>query len=417
MTEMTRELTRRIAVTIGALLLFRLGAFFPLPGIDIANWQQIFANQHGGLLGIVNRSAGGGVQRMAIFSLGILPYLSTATFIQLASLVSGRVRSGEAGRRRIARLTLALTLVIAPLQGVGIAIGLQHMGGVVTNPGSWFVLSTTAMLVAGVFLQIWLAEQITRHGIGNGLALFLSVNLVVQLPADIASLFEMSRMSSSHLPLFTLAMTVVVTAFVVFVEGARRNIHVEFAERRFGTRILPAQSAVLPIKINNAGFLVPATVASLVSLLLLVGSFVFGPAAAILSAGPTAWILGAIAIFGFAFIYTAYVIDPDHAAESLRKHGGVIAGVEPGEPTARHIDRAVSMMTVLGAPYLTVMWLMPGILRVFEVPFFFSGGSLLIVVCTVLDIRTQVQHFSRNKRGGIEIKSRPVGASVHTTKG
>ena len=415
---MTPELVRRIVVTIGALLLFRLGTYIPLPGINPAIWERFFGTQQGGILGMFNLFASDGIHRMAILALGLIPYLSAAVIMKLLSVVwrglKSLERSGEDGRRRIARYTLILTLFIAAFYGYRQAVGLQAVNTVVANPGSWFVLSATASMVGGTFFLVWLSEQITRHGIGNGLALIFLTGIVAELPSTLVSLFEMGRVSSPALPFVVSVMVVAMIAFVVFMEGARRNIRVEFAGRMAGKRMLPARSTVLPIKINSAGFLMPATMSNWI----IFGPLDFpavrfdgGPGWSVALANHHWWsaalvnhhlIIGAIAVFVIAFIYTAHVIDPEHTAESLRKHGGVISGVEPGESTAKHLDRVVSLTTVVGATYLVILWLFPELLLAFGVSFFFSGGAALIVVCTVLDIRTQVRDLSRINLMGAE---------------
>jgi len=404
---MTQELVRRIAFTIGALLLYRLGTYIPLPGINPDIWEQLFRTQQGGILGMFNMFAGGGLHRMAILALGLLPYWSAAVIIQLLSVVwrglKSFERSGEAGRRKIARYTLVLTLLMAGFQAYGIALGLKGAAYVVDNPDGWFVLSATASIVGGTFFLVWLSEQITRHGIGNGLALIFLAGIAAELPSALANMLERGRTGamSTGVILFVIVMAAAVIAFAVFMESARRNVRIEFAERMIGKRMLPARSAVLPIKINSAGFLMPTTMLAWIYALPYLAAVIFGGSQLRLPAAG-AVVFGAIALIVLAFIYTALVIDPEHAAESLHKHGGVIPGVEPGEATAKHLDRVVSLTTVIGAVYLTAMWLIPTVLLAFGVPFYFSGGTALILVCTVLDIRTQVRDLSRTNLMGAE---------------
>jgi preprotein translocase subunit SecY len=399
---MTSELARRIAITIGALLIFRLGSHIPLAGIS----PQIQA----GLL------PSGAIARISIFSLSLIPYLSAAILIQLVAVVWGRLsaleRSGEAGRRRIARYTLILTLLLAAFQAFGIASALQNISGLVIEPGGWFLLSATATLAGGVFFLVWLSEQITRHGIGNGLALILFVGIIVSLPADIAATFELLRQGtiSGSLLLLMAVLSVALVAVIVLIEGARRNVPVQYAARQAGTRLLPPRSSsVLSIKLNSAGFLIPATVTPWIFYLpLALATFLFGQtpwlAAAyehIQFARPAHMILGSIAVFALAFIYTAYVLDPERAAETLRERGGAIPDVAPGEPTADYLDRVVTLTTVIGAVYLVAVSLLPEVLVAYgELPYLFGGGSALIVVCTILDIETQVRGYSLTKPGG-----------------
>lgn len=397
---MTKELARRIAITIGALLIFRLGCHIPLIGTSTRS-------------GVVSPGAITGV---SIFSLCLVPYLSAAIFVQLLSMVWRRLsaleRSGEAGRRRLARITLLLTLLLASFQAFGIASALQNMSGLVAEPGGGFLLSATASMVGGVFFLIWLSEQVTRHGIGNGLALILSVGIVVSLPAEIATTLDFLRRGvvSSNLVLFNAILWLALMALIVLVESARRNVPVQYAARQVGRRLFAPRSSVLPIKLNSAGFLIPATVTPWVFFLpLVLATFIFGQTAWLAAANayiqfghPAHIILGSIAIFVLAFIYTAYVLDPEQAAETLQKQGGTIPGVAPGVATADHLDRIASLTTVAGAVYLVAVSLIPEVLMASGVllPYKISGGSLLIVVCTILDLKTQVCAYSLTNPGG-----------------
>jgi preprotein translocase subunit SecY len=395
------ELARRIAFTIGALLIFRLGSHVPLAGISAQT-------------GVLSTGA---IDRVSILALTLIPYLSAAIFIQLLSMVWGRLgaleRSGEAGRRKLARITLVLTLLLASFQAFGLASALQNISGLVTGPGEWFLLSTTATMVGGVFFMIWLSEQITRHGIGNGIALVLSVSILISLPAEIATTIGLLRQGavSGNLVLFNVVVWVALAVAIVLVEGARRNVPVQYAARHVGKRLLPPRDQVLPIKLNSAGFLIPVTVTPWIFYLpLALATFAFGRtpwlAAAyehIQFARPAHIILGSIAIFVLAFIYTAYVLDPEQAAETLQKQGGAIPGVAPGEPTADHLDRVVSLTTAVGAVYLVAVSLIPEALVAGGValPYKIGGGSVLIVVCTILDIKKQVRDVSLTNPGGV----------------
>ncbi|MBR1233759.1 preprotein translocase subunit SecY [Bradyrhizobium sp. AUGA SZCCT0182] len=399
---MKSELPRRIAITIGALLIFRLGSHVPLAGL--------LPQMQAGLL-----LSSGAAARISIFALFIIPYLSVAIVMQLVAVVWGRLsaleRSGEAGRRKIARFTLILTLLLAAFQAFGVASSLQDVPGLVTEPGAWFLLSATATMVGGVFFLVWLSEQITRYGIGNGLALILFVGIIVSLPADISAAFQLlgqGAISGSVLLLLAI-LAVVGIAVIVLVEGARRNVPVQYAARQAGTRLLPARSSVLPIKINSAGFLIPATVTPWIFYLpLVLATLAFGQTPTLAAAydhiqfaRPVHMILGSIAVFVLAFIYTAYVLDPARIAEVLHKRGGAITDVAPGEPTADHLDRVVTLTTFIGAVYLVAVSLIPEALVAYgELPFLFGGGSALIVVCTILDIKTQVRGHSLTKPGG-----------------
>jgi preprotein translocase subunit SecY len=288
------------------------------------------------------------------------------------------------------------------------------MRGLVAEPGGWFLLSATASMVGGVFFLVWLSDQITRHGIGNGLALILFVGIIVSLPGDIAATFELLREGaiSGRLVLLLAVLSVALVAVIVLIEGARRNVPVQYAARQAGTRLLPSRSSsMLSIKLNSAGFLIPATVTPWIFYLpLALATFLFGQTpwleAAyehIQFARPAHMILGSIAVFVLAFIYTAYVLDPERAAETLRVRGGAIPDVAPGEPTADYLDRVVTLTTVVGAVYLVAVSLIPEVLVAYgELPFLFGGGSALIVVCTILDIKTQVRGYSRRTKPGGE---------------
>ncbi len=399
---MNQELARRIAVTIGALLLFRLGTNIPLAGMGASDGPMppaIFA-------------------RISIFSLGLAPYLSAAIFVQLLSMVWGGLsaleRSGEAGRRNIARITLVLTLLLATFQAYGVASAIRDAPGLIVDRDGWFVISATASMVGGVFVLIWLAEQITRHGVGNGLALVLSVGILVALPPDVANVIELLRGGaiSSDLVLFHVCFWLAAVMLIVVFESARRNIPIAFVERKVGERLLPARRALLPIKINSAGFLIPTTAASWLFVLplafagLVLGGrhpWIAGAYAHLQFGRPSHLILASSAVFVLAFIYTSYVVDPEHAAGSLEKQGGTIPGVAPGEATADYLDRVVSLTTVVGAVYLTLVQMIPEAFVAYgnALPYSMNGGAALIVICTVLDLRKQVRDVSLTKPGGV----------------
>jgi preprotein translocase subunit SecY len=385
------ELPRRIAFTLGALLIYRLGTHIPLPGVNVMD------------------------ARLSIFSLGILPYLSVAILIQLGSMVSSRLsalaRGGETGRRKMARWTVGVTMVLTAFQAFGIASKLQEIPNIVGNPGGLFLLSTTVTLTGGTIFLIWLSEQMTARGIGNGLALILFVGVAAGMPRTVANLLELGRqgvIASGWISLLAI-LCVALVGLVVFVELARRRVPVEFAARKLGGRALPAQSTHLSLKLNSAG-LIPTIVAGwLLFLPLSFAGFLFGwtspwlvAAYGMIEPGHLGhMILSSIAIVILAFVYTAYVVDPENAAESLNRFGGVVTGIEPGEPTAAHLDRVVSYTTCIGAVYLAAVFLLPEVLTAYvQVPFYLGGASVLIVVCTVLDIETQVRGQSLTESGG-----------------
>jgi preprotein translocase subunit SecY len=398
---MNRELARRIGFTIGALLLFRLGTHIPVPGV-LTSTLPLTA---------------GVIARLSLFALGLVPYLSAAILVRLLSVVwrglNALERSGEAGRRSIARLTLGLTFVLAAFQAYGIASALKDVPNLVSDPEGWFVLTATATMVGGVFALIFLSEQITRHGVGNGLALVLSVGFLVALPSDVSNVLELMRSGSvsSNLVLFHIVFWVAAVILIVVVESARRNIGIAFAERSVGARILPARTAVLPVKLNNAGFLMPTTVAPwFIFLPLTAAGFLLGGVPWIetlsrfLQVGrPAHLIVISIAVFVLAFVYTSFVVDPEEVAGQLARQGGAIPGVAPGEATADHLDRVVSLTTLVGAVYLTLVQMIPEALLVYGngLPYSMSGGAALIVVCTILDLQTQVRDVSLTNPGGV----------------
>jgi preprotein translocase subunit SecY len=396
---MKSGLARRIVFTLGALLVYRLGTYIPLSGVTAVPGVTV--------------SSGA---QFSIFSLWILPYLSAAILIQLLSMVSSKLsalpRAGEAGRRKIRRYTIGLAVVLTAFQAFGIASSLQGIPHLVNEPGGRFLLSTTATLTGGTIFLIWLSELMTVHGIGNGLALLLFAGVAGKMPNEIATVFELTRQGAlsvervSWLAIFWIA----VVGLVVFVELARRRVPLEFAGRKCGDGFVLAQSTHLSLKINGAG-LIPTVVAPWLYLLpLTVAGLVLDHASPSLMAvyglvpqtHMARVILSTVAIVILAFIYTAFVVDPEHAADSLKKHGGVIPGVEPGEPTAEHLDRIVSYTTCIGALYLGAVFLLPELLLTYgEAPFYLGGTTVLVVVCTFLDIETQVRGRSLTEPGGV----------------
>lgn len=397
------ELVRRIAFTIGALLIFRLGTQIPVVPMLMQTGAPLPA---------------GVFPRVSIFSLALLPYFSAAVIIRLVCMVCGRLnaleQSGEAGRRAIARATLILTLVLATFQAYGVASGLQAVSSLVDRSDRLFLLSATTSIVGGVFVLIWLAEQITRHGIGNGLALVWSVSILAPLPREIAVVRKVvdQGMVSGDLVLLHIVFWVIVVVLMVLAEGARRNVRVDFPGCKVGTRMLPVRSAVLPIKLNSAGVLIPIMVAPWFwSLPLALAARNFGGHApwlvaahnAIAFGKPAHLIIGSIVVFVLALVYTSYLVDPERAADSLAKRGGAIPGVEPGEPTATYLDRVMSSIAVVGAVYLVAVSLIPEAFAGHGnllLPYEISGGSVLIVVCTILDIQKQVREVSLTNPGG-----------------
>lgn len=386
---MTSELARRIAFTLGALFVYRLGTYIPLPGIAPS------------------------VGRLSIFALNIIPYLSAAILIQLVSMVSSRLGAlvWGGGRRTIVRYTLSLTFLLAAFQAYGIASGLQGITSAVGDPGALFLLSTTVTLLGGTIFLIWLSEQITAHGIGNGLALILAGGVLAEVPTYFLSIIELARQGILSVELISWfgIIWVMLTGLIVFVELARRRVPVEFAARELGDRSIPPQKSHLSIKLNSAGLIPAVATPWLIFLPLTFLGFAFGQGSPWLTAAFKQiefghlghMIVSSVGIIILAFVYTAFVVDPERAAATLQQHGGAIPGVASGEATAKYVDRVVSSTAAIGAIYLAAIFLLPEALITWaNVPYYFGGASVLIVVCTVLDIETQVRGMSLTGRGG-----------------
>ena len=406
------ELKKRIWFTVGALLVFRLGTYIPLPGIDPTAWDKIFSQQAGGLLGMFNMFSGGGIHRMAIFALNIMPYISASIIIQLMTTVSPTLeqlnKEGEQGRKTMNQYTRYLTVILAAFQAYGIAIGLEGAGGgsVVANPGFFFVISTVITLTGGTMFLMWLGEQITQRGIGNGTSLIIMAGIVAQLPTAIASTLELGRQGalSTGLILAVLVMAVIVITFIVFMERAQRRLLIQYPKRQVGNRMFEGQSSHLPLKLNTSGVIPPIFASSLLLLPTTLSSFAAGPGHAngwlttlstLLGQGrPLFLFLYVVLIIFFTFFYTAVVFNPTETADNLKKHGGFIPGIRPGERTAEYIDYVLSRITVVGAAYLAVVCLLPQLLISYAaVPFYFGGTSLLIVVSVTMDTVAQVQGY------------------------
>ena len=404
------ELKKRIWFTLGALLVYRLGTYIPLPGIDPAAWDKIFNQQAGGILGMFNMFAGGGIHRMAIFALTIMPYISASIIIQLMTTVSPTLeqlkKEGEQGRKMINQYTRYLTVVLAALQAYGIAIGLEGAGSVVADPGFFFRISTVITLTGGTMFLMWLGEQITQRGIGNGTSLIIMSGIVAQLPSAIAGTLELGRQGalSTGLILVVLAMAVAVITFIVFMERAQRRLLIQYPKRQVGNRMFEGQSSHLPLKLNTSGVIPPIFASSLLLLPTTLANFTGGPGQATgwlttittqLSHGRPLFLLFYIGlIVFFSFFYTAIIFNPTETADNLKKHGGFIPGIRPGERTAEYIDYVLSRITVIGAAYLAIVCLFPELLISYAaVPFYFGGTSLLIVVSVTMDTVAQVQGY------------------------
>jgi preprotein translocase subunit SecY len=396
---MTASLAQRIAVTIGLLLLFRLGEFIPLPGVNADAWAMLARGQGSGVAGMLAASSGG-VRRLAIFALGLVPYVSAAILLQLATVVSRRLRTrardGEHGRAAMVRYARYVTVLLTAFQAWGVANGLERVNGVVAHPGMLFVLSTVVTLTGGTMFLVWLAEQITARGIGNGIALILLTGIVTELPIEIAAALEFMRqyrVGSEQIVIVAL-IVIAVTTVVVTLELARRQLPVRYAARAIGTHQLGEQKSDLSLKLNPAGIVPVLLAAFLLSVLAAGFGFFIGFDSSIVAqlrpAGPVYLILYALLIILCTFFYTASVLDPDESAENLRRLGGSLPGIAPGEATAACLDQIVSRTTLIGAIYLALVCLLPDILmRYLQVPVYFGGTALLITVCALIDLRAQ----------------------------
>jgi preprotein translocase subunit SecY len=402
------ELKKRIWFTLGALVVYRLGTYIPLPGIDPNVWEQVFKSQAGGILGVFNMFSGGGINRMAVFALNIMPYISASIIIQLLQTVSPQLealkKEGEAGRKIINQYTRYLTVVLAAFQAYGIAVGLQGAGNVVSNPGMFFLLSTAVTLTGGTMFLMWLGEQVTSRGIGNGISLIIMAGIVAELPSAIANTLELGRQGalSTVVILAILIMAVIVIAVIVFVERAQRRLLIQYPKRQVGNRMFEGQSSHLPLKLNTSGVIPPIFASSLLLLPTTIASFNAGKGpewfqwlTTQLGHGrPLFLILYLALIVFFTFFYTAIVFNPTETADNLKKHGGFIPGIRPGERTAEYIDYVLSRITVVGAIYLAAVCLVPEILISYAaVPFYLGGTSLLIVVSVTMDTVAQVQGY------------------------
>lgn len=408
------ELKKRLLFTLAALIVYRLGTYIPLPGINPAAYAAQFQSQTGGLLGTLNIFAGGAVERMAIFALNIMPYISASIIMQLMSSVIPSLeaikKEGEQGRRQINQYTRYLTVFLATLQGYFIAVSLQSSTGgipVVSNPGPFFLLTTVVTLVGGVMFLLWLGEQITARGVGNGVSLIIFAGIVAELPRAAAGLMALGQGSAgaASLPvsvvLLVIVMALALIAFVVFMERSQRRIVVQYPRRQVGQRMTQGEKSHLPLKLNTAGVIPPIFASSLLLLPATAASAV-GPDAPQLLQDMQIWFapgrpmymaLYAVGIVAFTFVYTSVVFNTEDVADNLKKYGGFVQGYRPGARTAEYLDYVLSRLTVLGAAYLTFVCLMPELLRSQypTIPVYLGGTSLLIVVSVTLDTVGQIQ--------------------------
>ncbi len=429
------ELKKRLWFTLIALLVYRFGTFIPLPGVNPAAFAASFNAQSGGMLGMFNMFAGGAVERLAIFALNIMPYISASIIMQLMTSVLPTLealkKEGEAGRKQINQYTRYLTVALAAFQAYGIAVGLESSrsaaGAVVIEPGPFFLITTVVTLVGGTLFLMWLGEQITARGVGNGTSLIIMSGIVAGLPAALGNLFDLSRQGAISVPLLLalLALMLAVVAAVVFIERAQRRLLIQYPKRQMGNKMFQGDASHLPLKLNSSGVIPPIFASSLLLLPLTAAQFAQG-------SGPD-WLKDVVALLGrgqplylavyvalilfFAFFYTAVVFNPQETADNLRKYGGFIPGIRPGAKTAEFIDYVLTRITVVGAIYLAVVCVLPEALTsVAGVRFTFGGTSLLIAVSVMMDTVAQIQsHLIAQQYEGLIKKAKLRGAS--TTRG
>jgi preprotein translocase subunit SecY len=401
------DLKRRILFVLGALIVYRIGAHIPVPGIDPERLAELFQSQAGGILGVFNLFSGGALSRFTIFALGIMPYISASIIMQLMTVAVPALeqlkKEGEAGRRKITQYTRYGTLLLALAQSIGMSIALETQPGLVLDPGLMFRFVTVTTLVTGTIFLMWLGEQITERGIGNGISLIIFAGIVAGLPTAIGGLFELVRTGGMHpfTALIICILVVLVTGFVVFVERGQRKILVNYAKRQVGNKLYGGQSSHLPLKLNMAGVIPPIFASSIILFPATLGQW-FGAAegmtwlrdiSSTLAPGQPIYVmLYAGAIIFFCFFYTALVFNARDTADNLKKSGAFVPGIRPGDQTARYIDKILTRLTLVGAVYITLVCLLPEFLILrWNVPFYFGGTSLLIIVVVTMDFMTQVQ--------------------------
>ena len=421
------ELKKRLWFTVGALIIYRLGTYLPLPGINPDALADIFSQQSSGILGMFDMFSGGALGRMTIFALNIMPYITASIIMQLMTAIVPSLealkKDGEGGRKTINQYTRYLTVLLASVQGYGIAVALEAASGVVGDPGVFFRLTTVVTLVGGTLFLMWLGEQITSRGVGNGISLIIFSGIVAELPTALAGTLELGRTGalSSLLIVLLFVMAASVIAFIVFIERSVRKILVQYPKRQHGNKVFGGDQSFLPLKINVPGVIPPIFASSLllmpVSIINLTGG----------QSGGAEWLVTLNAMLGrgqplylaiyigmivfFAFFYTAIVFNPEDTADNLRKYGGYVPGIRPGKSTADYLDFVLTRLTVLGAAYLAAVCILPEILiSQYAVPFYFGGTSLLIVVTVTLDTVSQIQsHLLAHQYEGLVKKSRLKG--------
>ena len=436
-TDRFADLRKRILFLILALLVYRLGAHIPVPGIDPSQLASLFKTQEGGILGLFNMFSGGALSRFTIFALGIMPYISASIIMQLMTAVSPTLealkKDGEAGRRKITQYTRVGTLGLAIVQAIGISVALEAQPNLVIDPGLMFRFTTIVTLVTGTMFLMWLGEQITERGLGNGISLIIFAGIAAGLPGSIGGLFELVRTGSMVplMALFIVAMVVAVTALVCFVERGQRKITVNYAKRQVGNKLYAGQTSHLPLKLNMAGVIPPIFASSIILFPATLASWfgssnpnldtfsvqnLFSDFAASLSPGQPLYIgFYAAAIIFFCFFYTALVFNSKETADNLKKSGAFVPGIRPGDQTSKYIDRILMRLTLIGAIYITGVCLLPEFLVYgYNVPFYFGGTSLLIIVVVTMDFMAQLQSYIMSQQYDSLLKKssfRPGGAT------
>jgi len=424
------DLHKRLWFTLGALIVYRLGTYIPIPGINIAAFDNVFNGQAKGILGMFNMFSGGAVQRMAVFSLNVMPFISASIIIQLLGTMYPpweklRKEGGEAGRKTLNQYTRYLTVVLALVQSFGIAMSLDHQPNVVSSPGVGFVISCMAILTGGTLFLMWLGEQMTSRGVGNGVSLIIFAGIVAQLPTGIVQLFSLARTGAMNpfALLMIVALGVAVVLFIVFMERAQRRLLVQYPKRQVGNRMYGGDSSFLPLKINTAGVIPPIFASSLLLMPATVIGLMAGKGGApswapwlpavvaqLQHGQPTFMVIYGLMIVFFTFFYTSIVFNPEETAENLRKYGGFLPGIRPGKRTADYMDFVLTRLTVIGAAYITTVCLVPeAMTSVYNLPLI-GGTSILIVVTVTMDTVTQIQsHLLAHQYEGLMKKQRGRG--------
>jgi len=421
------ELKHRLLFVLGAIIVFRLGTFIPVPGIDPVALAKMFESQRGTILDMFNMFSGGALGRFSVFALGIMPYISASIIMQLLTVVSPQLeqlkKEGEHGRRKITQYTRYGTVFLATFQAIGVAIALESQQNVVIEAGLAFRITAAVSLVTGTMFLMWLGEQVTERGIGNGISILIFTGIVAGLPAAIGGTLELARTGQLHILTVVLIMVIVaaVTAFVIFVEKGQRRITVNYAKRQVGNKLYAGQTTHLPLKLNMAGVIPPIFASSLILFPATLGSW-FSNAEGMgwlrnvsqaLSPGQPLYVgLYAVAIIFFCFFYTALIFNPKETADNLKKSGAFVPGVRPGKQTADYIDKVMTRLTLGGAIYITAVCLLPEFLTLnWHVPFYFGGTSLLIIVVVVMDFMAQIQaHLVSHQYEGLMKKSHLKGS-------